>query len=188
MSIIAINASPRPERNTYGLMQEVISGCAQAGQDAKLFQLGRMDIAPCNGCAACVPTAKCVVKDEMGQLYEAFDNAAEPKGLIIGTPIYFDHVSAQLKAVLDRLYSYTFTDLGQKMFPKGFKAVLLATYDDKPGRYGEVLDWLQGRLKYYHEIETIAKLTQAEATAKPLAGNPDLIAQARKAGEQLAKG
>ena len=187
MSIIAINASPRPKRNTHALIQEVIAGCREVGQEVTLFQLGKMDIAPCNGCAACVPTAKCVVEDDMTQLYEAFDTAAEPKGLIVGTPVYFDHVSAQLKAVLDRLYSYTYTDLGQKMFPKGFKAVLVATFDDEPpDRYNNVLDWLAGRLEFYHEIETIAQLAQPQATAKPLSEHPELIAQARQAGAELA--
>ena len=64
---------------------------------------------------------------------------------------------------------------------------IVHTYDDKPGRYGEVLDWLAGRLAYYHEIETVAKLAQPQATAKPLSENPDLIAQARQAGAELAK-
>lgn len=188
MSIIAINGSPRPQRNTYTLMSEVIAGAQQAGASVDLFQLGELDVAPCNACAACVPTAKCVVKDDMTQIYEATDSADEPKGLILGTPIYFDHVSAQFKAFLDRLYSYTYTDLGQKMFPKGFKAVLVATYDDAPpDRYADVLDWLAERLALYHEIETVAKLAQPSATSKPLAELPDLIAQARQAGAKLAE-
>jgi len=188
MSIIAINGSPRPERNTYRLMHEVISAAEHAGANCELFQLGKLNVAPCDGCAACVPTAKCIVKDDMTRIYEAIDSSAPPKGLILGTPIYFDHVSAQFKAFLDRLYSYTYSDLGQKMFPKGFKAVLVATYDDSPpDRYDYVLDWLAERLKFYHEIETIAKLAQPKATGRPLEKLPELIEKARAAGAKLAR-
>ena len=187
MSIIAVNGSPRPRRNTYSLMKEVIAGAEQAGESVKLFQFGQMAVAPCNACGACVPTARCIVQDDMQQIYEAIDSASAPRGLILGTPIYFDHLSAQLKAYLDRLYSYTYTELGQKMFPKGFKAVLVATYDDsQPDRYDVVLDWLADRLAFYHEIETITKIVQPEASQTPLAKLPDLVTKARRAGAKLA--
>jgi multimeric flavodoxin WrbA len=39
----------------------------------------------------------------MQQLYRAINIS---KGLVLGTPIYFDHVSAQTKLFLDRLYAY----------------------------------------------------------------------------------
>jgi len=188
MSIVAINGSPRPKQNTYNLIKEVITGAEQAGATVKLFQLGEMDVAPCNACRACVSTAKCVVKDDMRQIYEAIGSASAPKGLIIGTPIYFDHLSAQIKACLDRLYSYTYTELGQKMFPKGFKAVLVATYDaNSSGDYDAVLDWLADRLAFYHEIETVAKIAQPKASETPLAKLPDLITKARDAGAKLTE-
>ena len=187
MSIIAINGSPRAEGNTAKLTREVLTGAVEAGADVKLFQLGSMKVAACRGCLLCKPTAKCIIEDDMSQIYQAIESAHNPKGLVIGTPIYFDHITAQLKTWLDRLFSYTYTELGQKMFPKGFRAVLLATYDDgSPDRYDPVLDWLAGRLEYYHEVKTIARIVQPSATIKPLAQQADLIAKARQAGRELA--
>jgi len=187
MSIIAVNGSPRVAGNTMNLIGEVISAAEAAGGRTQLLQLGKLNISPCTACMGCKETAKCAVRDDMVEAYKAIDSAAEPKGLIIGTPIYFDHITAQLKTWIDRLYCYTYTRLGQRMFPKGFRAVLVATYDAaEPKMYDAVLDWLAGRLEYYHRIETIARIVQPSATEKPLDRRADLIKKAQKAGKRLA--
>ena len=188
MPIIAINGSPRSGGGTARLIQEVLAGCEDAGASTQLFQLGEMDVAPCIGCMGCKATAKCVVKDDMQLIYDAINTAEVPKGLVLGSPIYFDHITAQLKAFLDRLYCYTYTELGQKMFPKGFGSVLVTTFDADPiTTYDSVLEWLKGRLGYYHEIETIAMIALDKATANPPEKRPDILRTAREAGRKLGR-
>lgn len=187
MGVIAINGSPRADGNTAELIRKVLKGSEEAGTSTRLFQLGEMKVSPCIACMGCKKTARCVVKDDMLQTYEALETATEPKGLVLGTPIYFDHVSAQLKGWLDRLYCYTYTELGQKMFPKGFKAALVATYEDTPPeRYDYVLEWLAGRLEHYHEIEVVARFALSGSSGKSLDQRGDLIDKARQAGRELA--
>ena len=189
MPIIAVNGSPRATGATARLIQEVLTGCEEVGAETKLFQLGEMNVAPCDGCMRCKATAKCVVKDDMQQIYDAINTAEVPKGLVLGSPIYFDHITAQLKAFLDRLYCYTYTELGQKMFPKGFRSVLVTTFDADPiTSYDSVLEWLKGRLGYYHEIETIAMLALDKATGHPPEKRGDILRTAREAGRKLAGG
>lgn len=188
MSIIGINGSPRIKGNTARFVRETLAGAAEAGAETTFLHLEELNIAPCVGCLGCKETARCVVSDGMGTFYEAIERNTAPLGLVIGTPIYFDHVSAQTKIWIDRLYAYTYTQLGQKMFPKGYRAVLIATYDwDNPTAYDGVLDWFQERLEFYHEIEVIEKLRLCNATNSPLEQHPDLIARARAAGRRLAE-
>ena len=189
MTILAVNGSPRPEGNTAFLIGQVMESAQEAGAEARLFQLGSLEMSPCTACMGCRKTARCVIDDDMQRFYDAVESASEPKGLVVGTPIYFDHVSAQLKTWLDRLYCYTYTEQGEKMFPKGFRAVLLATWEmDKADAYVPVVDWLEQRLKGYHEIETIGRLCLPGSRNKPAADRPDLIAQARALGSRLAGG
>jgi len=106
---------------------------------------------------------------------------------VLGTPIYFDHISAQMKTWIDRLYAYTFTELGQKMFPEGFRAVLIATWEaGGEHAYDSVLSWLAGRMKGYHGIEVAEKLTLADTGRRPFEDRPDMIKHAREVGRRLA--
>jgi multimeric flavodoxin WrbA len=167
----------------------VLAGAEEAGAQARLFQLGGLEISPCKACMGCRKTARCVVEDDMQRFYEAVESVSEPKGLVVGTPIYFDHVSAQLKTWLDRLYCYTYTERGEKAFPSGFRAVLVATWEwDKEDAYDPVLDWLEGRLKGYHAIETVGRIRLAGSGARPAKERDDLAAQARACGRQLVAG
>ncbi len=189
MSIIGINGSPRAGGNTASLIQEVLRGAESAGAETQLFQLGAMDISPCIDCAACRPTAKCAIPDDNQAFYEAAAKAQSPKGMVIGTPIYLDHISGQLKIWIDRLHAYNYTEMGKHMFPQGFKAVLVITYGaPKVDRYDSVVDWLDklmGDLKY---AEVLERIIFNKASRDPVEVPDELIARAREAGRRLANG
>lgn len=83
--------------------------------------------------------------------------------LVFGTPIYHDHVAAQAKIFIDRLYAYEWRD----SFPKDAKAVVIITYEgDNPNGYDDVLEWIKGRFKRYYRIETIATLKAYDTTKR----------------------
>lgn len=59
-------------------------------------------IGPCRACDSCQVNNTCKIEDDMSRIYEdIFDCDA----LIVGTPVYYRNVSAQLKAVFDRVYA-----------------------------------------------------------------------------------
>ena len=120
MSMIGINGSPRSDGNTRKFVQAVLAGATSAGAETALFQLGEMKISPCVACMKCRKTARCAIKDDMQQIYAAIEAAKDPKALVLGTPIYFDHISAQMKAWIDRLFCWVYTERGQKMLSRGF--------------------------------------------------------------------
>jgi multimeric flavodoxin WrbA len=189
MSVIGINGSPRSSGATAALVYEVLAGAAECGVGTRIFHLGEMAFSGCTACMGCRETARCAIDDDMRPMYEAIERNAGRRALVIGTPIYFDHVSAQLKAWLDRLYAYTYTKFGERMFPKGYDAAIVLTFDwDKADAYRCVEEWLADRLRAYHAIRILGSVTLCNATASPLSDRPDIAHQAREMGRRLALG
>ncbi len=94
--------SPRQQGNTAILVQEALAGAAELGADVKLLHLDGKDIAFCDGCESCIETGECKVADDMQQIYA---EVLAADGIILGTPVYFWNVSAQMKAFIDRTYA-----------------------------------------------------------------------------------
>ena len=100
MKIISILGSPNGEKgNTGSLLREVLKGAKSLDADCETISLRGDSIKPCRGCHNCHKKGKCHLKDEFEPI-KAKIMAAD--GLILATPNYIYHVSAQLKVFLDR--------------------------------------------------------------------------------------
>lgn len=188
MNIIAVNGSPNPAGSTARLVEEVLAGAAEVGAQGRMFQLGQMRVSPCIDCGGCRKTARCVVDDDMTDVFDALKTAASPKGLVLGTPIYLDHITAQLKAWIDRMHCFNHTELGAKMFPDGFRAVLVVTYGEKdPHFYDDVSGWLGGLVADRFKANVLEQIILPAASVDGLPSQTDLLARARQAGRDLAK-
>lgn len=115
VNILGISGSPR-HANTEILVQAALKATETLGDvETRFISLARKKITPCAGDWRCHTEATkerfCpTYKDDMQEIYEAMVWA---DGMIIGTPVYWGSVSAQMKAVLDRTmpfchYSSTF--------------------------------------------------------------------------------
>jgi multimeric flavodoxin WrbA len=100
MKILGIVGSPRKGGNTEILMGETLRVAQEAGCETEMFRMSEKRVAPCDACATCFETGSCVVQDDMQELYSMLDRA---DGIIIGSPVYFGSVSAQAKAIMDRM-------------------------------------------------------------------------------------
>jgi multimeric flavodoxin WrbA len=98
--IIAVNASPHRTGNTAFLLSLVLTGCREAGAAVELVNLADWKIGYCRGCEACLRTGRCAVRDRLPDLQRKIARAA---GLIVASPVYEGHPSAQLKTLQDRL-------------------------------------------------------------------------------------
>jgi multimeric flavodoxin WrbA len=102
MRVLGIVGSPRKNGNTEILMNEVLGVARDAGCEAETFLMSEKQVAPCDACGTCFETGSCVVQDDMQELYEMLDRA---DAVIFGSPVYFGSVSAQTKAVMDRMFA-----------------------------------------------------------------------------------
>lgn len=103
MKVLGIVCSPRKGGNTEILVREALKGVTEAGGETELVLVAGKNIAPCDGCEACVKSGICKIRDDMQNIYQKLELA---DGVIFGTPVYFLNVSAQAKAVMDRTYAF----------------------------------------------------------------------------------
>jgi multimeric flavodoxin WrbA len=104
MKILAISCSPNQNGNTVTLLDRALEGAKAEGAAVELFSVAGKDIKPCDGCRACAKTGRCVIKDDMGPLYEKI---LEADGIIFGAPVYFYGMCAQAKVIIDRTFALT---------------------------------------------------------------------------------
>ncbi|KQC14418.1 MAG: iron-sulfur protein [Methanosaeta sp. SDB] len=101
MKILGINGSPRGAKSTtLKLVETVLNGAKEAGAETKLIDLCSLNIDYCDACGVCYKNGKCVHQDDFGKVYEEI---MASDGLVLGSPVYFGSVTAQMKTMIDRM-------------------------------------------------------------------------------------
>ncbi len=96
-NIIYISGSPRKNSNTDILLKMALE--ITGGEFIKLSDL---NVQPCNSCWACQKIEDCIIDDDMTKkLIPVILNC---DGIVLGSPVYFNNVSAQLKNFIDRTW------------------------------------------------------------------------------------
>lgn len=139
MNIVVLTGSPHRNGTTSVLTEEFIKGAESKGHNVFRFDAAFHDIHPCQGCDACGMNGPCVQKDDIeNDLIMRLVNADL---IALITPVYYWHVSAQLKTCIDRFYAWTGRISGKQ-------SVLLAAA-------GSNLDWTMECLnKYYATLSS----------------------------------
>ena len=181
MKVLGIVAGPRKTGNTAKLVEAVMKGAEEAGHEAKIFYLNEVEITP-------------LEYDENGYVFpedgftEIMPYIESMGALVFGTPIYYDQVSSRAKLFIDRLYYYAKSRGGgyYEKVPKGVKFINAVTCGrDVEGTYQEVVDWLNGRMTYYWEMEIVGGLRAHGSGNKPVKDNKELLEKARELGKNL---
>jgi multimeric flavodoxin WrbA len=187
MKVIGVNGSPHMKQNVAYLVGKVLEGAEGAGARTSMLHLQKMKVSPCIACLQCRKGKPCSIKDDMYRFYDAVEEGC---GLVLGFPIYFDHVSAQFKAFLDRLYVYLHPGL-ENHFPRNVRAVLVTSYGAGGEKaYDGVVEWTRQRLHGYWQIETIGavKLHGCPDDRLVAPENEALVRRALDLGALLAAG
>lgn len=101
--ILVLSGSPRKNGNTDRLVASFAAG-AKENNEVVIISVCDYQIAPCIGCNSCFAREgnKCFRNDDMTLVYQKL---SEADAVIIASPVYFYGISAQLKAVIDRLHT-----------------------------------------------------------------------------------
>jgi len=102
MNVIVLNGSGRGDTGlTNRLIKSFSQGLRCGGAEISTYNLKEMNISPCRGCLACMhkTSGVCVIKDDMHILYDEFKKSDL---FVMGTPVYTDSMTAQMKSVIDR--------------------------------------------------------------------------------------
>jgi len=92
MKAVLFNGSPRPNGNTFEMLNTVIEVLNQNNIETELIQIGGKPANGCKACGACFISEdkKCVQKDEMN---DYFAKMVEADAVIIGSPTYYRFIS-----------------------------------------------------------------------------------------------
>lgn len=101
--IIILTGSVRKGGNTELLAKAFAKGASEKNE-TEIISVADYKVNPCIGCNSCFNREghKCFQKDDMQIIYDRLMSADT---LVIASPVYFYGVTAQLKAVIDRLHT-----------------------------------------------------------------------------------
>ena len=101
--VLILTGSMRKGGNTDLLAQAFAEG-AEKNNEVEIISVADYKVNPCIGCNSCFTREKneCFQNDDMPVIYEKL---READTVVIASPVYFYGISAQLKAVIDRLHT-----------------------------------------------------------------------------------
>lgn len=105
MNIVVLTGSPHRNGTTSVLTEEFIKGAESKGHNVFRFDAAFHDIHPCQGCDACGMNGPCVQKDDIEN--DLIMRLVDADLIALISPVYYWHVSAQLKTCIDRFYART---------------------------------------------------------------------------------
>lgn len=123
MKVLGIMGSPRLNGNSSTLLKKVLEGAKDNGAVANSISVSNLDIQGCINCDACKRLGKCVIKDDMQNIYDMVNDSDI---VVFSSPNYMGGIQGKLKCVIDRLYAYMKGGL-DKSFDKEKKVALIVT-------------------------------------------------------------
>ena len=102
MYIVALNGSHNDDGNTAYLLKEILKKCGDKGAETEMINVYKaVSDAKTPFCVNCAtPCQKQCYKDSL--LEEAYQKVTKADFVIVGSPVYFGSMSAQLKAFFDK--------------------------------------------------------------------------------------
>ncbi len=102
MKVVAFNGSARLDGNTAILLKTVLSELERQGVRTELVQLAKDQLHGCGACFRCFKQKdqRCSVDTDPVNEYIAKMAAAD--GVLLGSPVYFADITANMKALIER--------------------------------------------------------------------------------------
>ena len=126
MKIVGISGSPRHQATEH-MLEEALKLLAEKGYETTLWTICGKWVDYCAHCDYCLKNKECVVQDDLQELYALL---AEANGIIFASPVYNGGVSAQTKAVMDRMRAAVAAD---KNYFKGKVGMGIVSGGDRNG-------------------------------------------------------
>ena len=99
VKVIGIYGSPRKGGNSDLVLDSALRGAKTQGASVKKVYVRDLKISGCRGCDGCKKTGKCVVQDDMQDIYHLLNDADV---IVLSSPIFFYALTSQIKTLIDR--------------------------------------------------------------------------------------
>lgn len=176
--VVAVVGSPRRQGNVAALVGATLEELERHGCRCTTLMLAELRIDACDGHRNCGELAECPHDDDMAGVLEAVYGA---DGLILASPVYWENVSSQMKAFMDRAATRYYHE--QWLAPKvvGLIAVAAETgLDDTLSAMGRFVSLASG-----DELPTL-RLSGLADSPGVAAADTALMAEARDLGRAMA--
>ena len=156
MKVLAINGSPRKDRNTAIMLEHALKGAESKGAVTEMLHLYDSEFKGCVSCFACKvkdnpAPGTCFYKDGLSSILE---KAMSADALILGSPIYFENVTGMMRSFLERLmfpvltYTEGYKGLLDKTIPVGFIYTMNVPQDFmEQAKYMDALQFAEGDMR-----------------------------------------
>jgi len=170
MNAIAINGSPRKDRNTASMLKSALEGAESTGAQTRLIHLYDLEYRGCTSCFSCKRKGNtcdglCAMPDD---LRPVLAEVIESDVLLLGSPIYFDDVTGETRSFLERLLfpNISYDKFGRSTFSRRVSCGLIFTancpeadveanhYDILFGGLARMLRILKGKTEVLASHET----------------------------------
>ena len=101
--VVVITGSPRKNGNSFAMTESFIKAAQEKRHSVTRFDAAMMEIGGCRACETCFSTGKaCTFDDDFNKIAPAI---LEADALVFTMPVYWYSIPAQIKGVIDRIYS-----------------------------------------------------------------------------------
>ena len=161
MKILILKSSGNIKGSSNMLADDFSCGAKEAGHEITEYDVIHKDVRPCQGCNACGMNGPCAQKDDFEKELKGLIKAADM--LVFTMPVYYYNWPAQLKAVVDRFYSFT-----GELTRMHKKTVLLSVAWDNSDTVFEVVE------AYYRRICEYMQFTDCGSVIGKGCGTPEM--------------
>lgn len=175
--ILILTGSMRKGGNTDLLAQAFAEG-AERNNAVEIISVADYKVNPCIGCNSCFTREGngCFQNDDMPKIY---DKLRDADTLVIASPVYFYGISAQLKAVIDRLHTPMRNEFHIKRL-----AMLLVGAASLPELFDAIKLQYQLALNFFH-LEDAGMVLVRGAKDKGDVENGDGLKEAYRLGASI---
>ena len=102
--IVVITGSPRKNGNSFAMTDVFIQAAEAKGHTVTRFDAAMKKVGGCRACETCFKTGKaCSFDDDFNTIAPAI---LEADAVVFTMPVYWYSIPAQIKGVIDRLFSF----------------------------------------------------------------------------------
>lgn len=188
IKILALYGSHRRGQNSDILLDFMLKGMERENVEIKRIYISGLNIKPCLACNHCYRDGICIIKDDVKNIYQDFEEADI---VITATPIYFNSVSSYLKILIDRCQSIWAGKyiLGHSPISKKKRLGYVICVGGAP-EPNEGLDCTMKVLDMFYKcinVEMIGKKFAADTDKTAVIDRVDLCSNVSIEGERLLK-
>ena len=102
--VVAFNGGPRKSGNSVIMLNQFLKGIETKLAEITLIDVNEINLKNCQGCLRCNIIGRCSLQDDDWE--QISQRILEADVLVFASPVYFHHLPAPLKKMIDRFRSF----------------------------------------------------------------------------------